>query len=154
MKTKYFPTHSQNRMKSEGNVKAARESFLHTKNKILYQLIKQRFSWMNDYIPENAENVIELGTGAGLSKQFITSKKLLLTDVLDNPWVDKYEDALNIDYPSGSLDAVICSHMIHHIANPAQFLDKITILLNGGADNNPRYLHIMDYEDSSSYHEA
>ena len=132
MKSKYFPTHTQNRMKNEGNVKAARESFLHTKNKVLYQLIKQRFSWMNDYIPENAENVIELGCGAGLSKQFITNRNLLLTDVLDNEWVDKYEDALNIDYPDGSLDVIVCSHMIHHIANPAQFFDKTENKLKRG----------------------
>ncbi|MGN0739659.1 MAG: class I SAM-dependent methyltransferase, partial [Treponema sp.] len=132
-KSKCFPTHKENRMENEGNVKAARESFLHTKNKILYQLVKQRFFWMNDYIPENAKNVIELGCGAGLSKQFIKNKNLLLTDVLENEWVDKYEDALNLDYSENSLDVILCSHMIHHIANPASFFDRITkYLCRGG----------------------
>lgn len=132
MKNKYFPARNQNRMKNEGNVKASRKSFMNTKNKILYQLIKQRFSWMNDYIPGSAKNIIELGCGAGLSKQFIHNENLILTDVLDNEWVDKYEDALNLDYPDNSLDVIICSHMIHHIANPARFLDSIAKHLTRG----------------------
>lgn len=120
----YFPSHKENRMKDEGNVKAAREAFLKTKNKILFQLVKQRYSWMNDFIPDDVDHIIELGCGAGLSRQFINNKKLLLTDVIDNEWVDQNVDALNIDYPDDSLDVIICSHMIHHIATPAQFFDK------------------------------
>ena len=132
MWTMYFPSHNQNRMKNEGNIKAARESFLHTKNKLLFQLVKQRFIWMNNYIPSDAQQIIELGCGAGLSKLFIHNEKLILTDVINNDWVDKIEDALNLDYPPNSLDVIICSHMIHHIAKPAKFFDKISEILNSG----------------------
>lgn len=50
MYKEYFPKHSENRMKNEGNVIAAREYFLTGKNRILYNLVKKRFSWMNKYI--------------------------------------------------------------------------------------------------------
>ena len=139
MKSKYFPLPSENRMGNKNDdgtvdwdIRAARESFLSTKNKILYQLVKQRYLWMNEFIPEVAQNIIELGCGAGLSKQFIINKNLLLTDVLDNEWVDRYVDALNIDYPDCSLDVLICSHMIHHLASPAQFFDKVLLKLTRG----------------------
>ena len=74
MKNEYFPLPNENRMRNtiknngveQWDIKAARNSFLNTKNKFLYQLVKQRFSWMNDYIPDSAKNIIELGGGAGL----------------------------------------------------------------------------------------
>ncbi len=132
MKNTYFPSHDENRMKNEGNVEAARKYFLEGKNRVLYNLIKQRFSWMNDYIKSTDEVVIELGCGAGLSKEFIKSEKLILTDVAEHEWVDKYMDALNLTYPDNSIDVIICSHMIHHISNPASFLDSVSKKLKVG----------------------
>lgn len=126
LKNAYFPQHWDNRMKNEGDVTAAREYFLTGKNRILYHLIEQRFSWMNKYIKASDKMILELGCGAGLSKQFIKSDKLILSDVAEHEWVDKYVDALNIDYPDESIDVIICSHMIHHISNPASFLDNVS----------------------------
>ena len=122
----YFPEHSQNRMKNEGEVTEARKYFMTGKNRILYRLIEQRFSWMNEYIQETDEVIVELGCGAGLSKEFIHSDKFVMTDVARHEWVEKYVDAMNIDYPNNSVDVFICSHMIHHISNPAVFLDAIS----------------------------
>lgn len=124
MKT-YFPTHNQNRMKNEGNVEAAREYFLTGKNRVLYHLIKERFSWMNEYIRPTDEVIVELGCGAGLSEFFIKTDKLIMTDIVEHEWVDKCIDAMNIEYPDESIDVIICSHMIHHISNPACFLDNL-----------------------------
>lgn len=132
MKNTYFPKHEENRMKSEGNVAAAREYFLTGKNKVLHSLVEQRFSWMNNYIKEQDEKVIELGCGAGFSKEFINTDKLILTDVANYDWVDEYVDALDIKYPDESVDVFICSHMIHHIANPATFLDSLSKKLRPG----------------------
>ncbi len=119
----YFPSHDENRMRQEGNVKAAREYFLKKENRILYHLIEQRYSWMNRYIHDTDRHVIELGCGAGLSAQFITNRHLVLTDVTENDWVDQIIDAMDMDYPDNFLDVIICSHMIHHLANPARFLE-------------------------------
>lgn len=75
---------------------------------------------------------MELGCGAGLSKLFIDNPKLILTDVLDNDWVDRYMDALNMDIEDESADVIICSHMIHHIAKPAKFLEQTAKKLKPG----------------------
>lgn len=132
MKKEYFPSHDKNRMKNEGDVESARSYFLLGKNKILHGLIEQRFAWMNDFIKDTDETLIELGCGAGLSKLFIKNKKLVLTDVLSNKWVDRYVDALNIDYPDNSIDVIICSHMIHHLANPMVFFEQTSRKLKHG----------------------
>lgn len=132
MKNTYFPKHEKNRMRNEGDVVSAREYFLTGKNRILYHLLRQRFSWMNNYIRTTDQTVLELGCGAGLSKQFIKSKKLILTDVAKHEWVDQYVDALNIDYSDESIDVIVCSHMIHHLSNPASFLDHVYPKLKPG----------------------
>lgn len=132
MKNTYFPTHNENRMRNEGNVEAARAYFMTGKNRVLYHLIEQRFSWMNEFINQSDQIVIELGCGAGLSKFFIHTPNLILTDVDEHPWVDKCENALEIDYPDESIDVVICSHMIHHISNPASFFDDLCRKLKPG----------------------
>lgn len=128
----YFPSHEANRMKGEGCVSDAREYFFSGKNSILKLLIEQRFSWMNDYIGENDAKIIEIGSGPGLSKEYIQSNKLVLTDILDNDWIDMHVDALDLPFEDNSLDVVICSHMIHHVAHPAVFLASIYKKLNSG----------------------
>lgn len=132
MNNTYFPKHSENRMKNEGGVEAARNYFLTGQNRVLYHLVKERFTWMNKYIKADDKVVVELGCGAGLSKQFIETGNLILTDVAEYEWVDRYMDALNVDYPDGSMDVIICSHMLHHLANPAAFFDDISRKLRSG----------------------
>lgn len=63
----YFPKVGEHRMKFEGNksIKAAREYFYTGKNRVLFGLLKQRFSWMNDYIKETDTEIRELGCGGG-----------------------------------------------------------------------------------------
>lgn len=119
-------------MKSEGDVASARAYFIEGRNRVLYHLIKQRFSWMNQYIRPSDETVIELGCGAGLSEFFIETDKLVMTDVADYEWVDRYLDAMNIDVPEESVDVFICSHMIHHLSSPASFLDSLSKALKPG----------------------
>lgn len=132
MKNAYFPTHKDNRMRNEGDVAAARKYFMTGKNRVLYHLIKQRFSWMNEYIMDSDQMVIELGCGAGLSRNFINNKNLVMTDVSEHEWVDRYMNALDIDYPDESIDVIICSHMIHHIAQPSVFLEGVCKKLKSG----------------------
>ncbi len=139
MLSEYFPSHEENRMKNERDVEAAREYFLSGENRILHRLVEQRFQWMNRYIDDRMDRVVELGCGAGLSKLFIKTDKLVLTDIEEHDWVDCYMDANRLDYPDESIDVIICSHMIHHIANPAAFLDDLGRKLKSGG-----YILIQD----------
>lgn len=139
---KFRSAHSKNRMKKEGDVANARAKFFSTQNKILHHLIKHRFSWMNDWIRSDDTKIVELGSGPGLSKEFITNKNILLTDVTrDYPWIDRKVDVttdLNV-FEDNSLDVVIVCHMLHHLAYPKVFIEQIGTKLKSGG-----YLLIQD----------
>ena len=119
----YFPQHSENRMKNEGDVAAAREFYIDHKPNNLFMLLKARYGWMNKYL-EGKYKIIELGAGAGFSKFFL-EKDIILTDVVKHNWIDMRIDALNPEIEDGSVDVIICSHMIHHLASPMEFFEIV-----------------------------
>lgn len=119
----YFPSHTENRMVSEGDVAAARARFLTERPNNLNFLLEQRYGWMNEYLC-GKERVVELGSGAGFAKEFIRNISLKLTDIVKHPWIDEQVDAVKLPYEPESLDAIICSHMIHHIASPVTFFKQ------------------------------
>ena len=86
---------------------------------------------MNNYLSPH-DNIVEFGAGAGLVKEFIDVKNYLVTDVTPQPWVDQVVDALKPPFVEESFDAIICSHMIHHLAQPTKFLYIAERLLKPG----------------------
>jgi len=139
----YFPKHKDNRMDNEGDINSARKKYFKKKPTNLQYLLNNRYCWMNQYI-NGKEKVVELGSGAGFSREFINNPKLLLTDVNNtNVWIDQKVDALNMPFKSQSLDVIICSHMIHHIASPAFFFKEVERVLKSNG-----YLLIHDTHTS------
>ena len=134
-------------MSQEGDVARARADFLERGNRNLHVLLKQRLDWMNNYIRSD-EIVVELGCGAGLTEFFVTSGRLLSTDVHPYPWAAACIDALHLPLAPGSVDVFICVNMIHHLAAPTTFLDSmITCLRPGGRlliqEPNPSFMLLL-----------
>ncbi|MDA8698178.1 methyltransferase domain-containing protein [Rhodopirellula sp.] len=86
---------------------------------------------MDSYLA-GCEQVIEIGSGAGFSKVFLSNEKIRLTDVVKHDWIDEEVDALNTPYADSSLDAVVSSHMIHHLATPVVFFREMARILKPG----------------------
>lgn len=118
-------------MVDEGDVGSARKSFVASRFNNLDALLKQRFGWMNDHIAPN-DRVVEFGCGAGFSRLYVDHPGLILTDVLENEWVDQIADAMNPPFEAESIDVIICSHMIHHMASPLAFFEKARQILRPG----------------------
>ncbi|MBS2023925.1 MAG: class I SAM-dependent methyltransferase [Deltaproteobacteria bacterium] len=129
--TTYFPQHADNRMANEGNVAASRANFLQRRPSNLAFLLEQRYGWMNEYLTD-ASVAYELGCGAGFGKEFIRAKNFRLTDVVAQPWVELEVDALRMPFEPGSVDALVCSHMIHHLAFPKRFFAEAARVLKPG----------------------
>ena len=70
----------ENRMKSIANTKIARELYYSSDSQNVKFLLQKRFTWMNEFIKENDVG-IEVGSGAGFSKDFIKNKNFKLTDL-------------------------------------------------------------------------
>ncbi|MCD4830516.1 MAG: class I SAM-dependent methyltransferase [Anaerohalosphaeraceae bacterium] len=105
-----------------------RQNILDGKNRNLEYLLKKRFSWMNSYIEPDHKG-LELGCGMGLLKWYINASNLILTDVEQHPWVNKKVDALDMCFDNSSMDYIVSSNMIHHIAQPHRFFAECSRVL-------------------------
>lgn len=127
----YFPRSNQRSVLKAGDVVTARDNYLETKPRNLVNLLSLRYQWMNKYL-KPSDSIVEFGAGAGLVKEFIDAKNYLVTDITPRPWVDKVVDALNPPFHDESFDVIICSHMIHHLAQPVKFLSIAERILKPG----------------------
>ena len=84
---------------------------------------------MNDFINENDVG-IEVGSGAGFSKEFIKNRNFKLTDLGSDDHLDyKNIDAQNTGFEDNSFNYVIASNMIHHIPFPIKFFKEMNRIL-------------------------
>ena len=124
----FYPDFSQYKLGKTLNLEKSRNSFILNRFSNLDFLLKNRYDWMNKYI--HSDDVgIELGCGIGVSKLYIHNQHLSLTDVIENPWVEKVVDALDMPYADSSLDYIIAVNMIHHLSNPARFFKECSRVL-------------------------
>ena len=125
-------SNNENRMKSIADTKIARELYYSSKSKNVKFLLNERFSWMNDFI-QDEETGIEVGSGAGFSKDFIKNKNFKLTDIGEDDHLDfKNIDAQSTGFESESFDYVIASNMIHHIPFPIKFFKEMNRIIKKG----------------------
>ena len=131
IKKKIYFEHDQNLMKNEGYIHKAREYFYKKKNKNLYKLLENRYSWINKFLSEG-DKILELGSVANLLKDFI-DKKIYTSDFNNNEFLDyKNVDACNTGFSDNSFDRVISSNLIHHIAYPIKHFNEINRILKSG----------------------
>jgi SAM-dependent methyltransferase len=130
-KRTYIPPRGSDRLAGHGDYAATRARFLARPHSNLRFLVRERYAWMNPYL-EGRERVVELGAGPGLSREFLRAPGLEVTDVLANPWIDRRVDAMALPYAPGSIDAIICSHMIHHVPRPVDMLRGVEAALRPG----------------------
>ncbi len=125
-------SHNENRMKSIADTKIARELYYSSKSKNVKFLLNERFSWMNDFI-QDEDTGIEVGSGAGFSKDFIKNKNFKLTDIGEDDHLDfKKIDAQSTGFEGESFDYVIASNMIHHIPFPIKFFKEMNRIIKKG----------------------
>lgn len=126
----YFADPARDRLRQASDLKASREAFLGSRFNNLDYLLRERYSWMRDWLWPGA-TVAELGAGAGFASLYLDCE-LILTDVVENRWIGAVMDAARTAFRSGSLDVVILSNVLHHVAAPARFLDEANRILKPG----------------------
>ena len=128
----YTPAHAENRMRSEGDVIAARADYARRRTANLRHLARSRFDWMNEFVPPGARGV-DIGCGAGLSAEFIRARRLLLSDFRFQSFLDiAGVDALNLPFAGGAFDFVVASNVIHHVPRPGRFLREARRVIRAG----------------------
>ena len=68
--------------------------------------------------------IVEIGTGAGFSSNFLQSFSYLKTDAIDTGLQDLIVDAQVLPFDNESLDVIFGVDVFHHISKPFQFLEE------------------------------
>lgn len=97
----------------------------------LHAIYEEWYSLLITSIPEGAEAVLEIGSGAGFFKsifpEVITSECFYLSDI------DMVLDASSLPFKDGSLKAIIMTDVFHHLPKPRLFLGEASrCLCRGG----------------------
>ena len=126
----FFKEYKAKKIKAP-DIYSNRERIMSSGNKNLIFLLNKRFSWMNKYI-KGKKIIIELGSGNGCIKKIINNKKIILTDIIKYPWINKKVDMLKVNLGKKyfkKVDVFIINHSLHHCANPSLTLKKISLYL-------------------------
>ena len=73
-----------------------RKKILESENQNLIFLLNKRFKWMEKYL-NGKKNIIESGSGNGCIKKILNNKHIILTDIIEYPWINKKVDMLEVD---------------------------------------------------------
>tara|TARA_B100000902_G_scaffold242574_1_gene229675 strand:- start:1607 stop:2401 length:795 start_codon:yes stop_codon:yes gene_type:complete len=109
------------------NIFENRKKIFSSKSPNLIYLLEKRFRWMEKYMVKK-KIIVELGSGNGCIKKILKNKKIILTDIVKYPWIDKKIDMLKVNLGKkylNKVDVFIINHSLHHCANPYVCLEKM-----------------------------
>jgi SAM-dependent methyltransferase len=86
--------------------------------KLVYQEFYRQIHQCVNYTIDG--QIVELGSGIGNIKTEIP--KAICTDIFENPWIDRVENAYQLSFQSNSLSNLILFDVFHHIEYPGNAL--------------------------------
>jgi SAM-dependent methyltransferase len=132
LKRPFRPLRHTTRMRNEGDVLAARDAYYSSRHLNLPWLVRSRYEWMNSFIKEE-DRGLDIGCGAGFSRDILHTKNLLLADYAYYDFLDVAGiDAMETPFVDQQFDVVVATHMIHHLAHPIRFFREMARILRPG----------------------
>ena len=115
------------KLKKKSDPYRERLKIFNGKNKNLRFLLENRFLWMRPFL-KNKKKIIEVGSGTGCI-QLILKKKIILTDLIKYPWINKKINMTRMNLEKkylNKVDIFIVNQTLHHCPNPAKTLKKMS----------------------------
>ena len=118
-------------MSHTGDVNVTRDRYFSGKMpRNLDALLAERHEWMRPFISGRA---IEVGSGAGLSREYLAPIPVLLSDVGKQDFLDYCDvDATALPFDDESCNTLIANNVIHHLAHPQVMFDEAWRVLRPG----------------------
>ena len=125
----FEPRPAQNRMHNRGGVAVARQAYEEGRSPNLRALLQHRYEWLQGLVDPSWEGV-ELASGIGVTKDFLTARSLLITDIGDGGWLDMGNvDALATPFAADQFDFVLIQNAIHHLSRPVALFPEMARIL-------------------------
>lgn len=90
--------------------------------------LRERYAFLKNVI-KPGERVLEVGTGIGLTANYLPKVKLIQTDVEANHWLDVASDVEALPFPDKLFDAIVCILVLHHVQRPRTALSEFSRIL-------------------------
>jgi SAM-dependent methyltransferase len=96
-------------------------------------------------------DILEIGSGAGISKMHLTTLNILRTDIFEFPLNDVRGgiDSHRLPFENGSFDSCIAIDVLHHLANPLIALTELKRVTE--FDKSGKIVLIEPYVSAFSY---
>ena len=78
----------------------------------------------------DGKGILEIGSGIGAIKTVLP--KCITSDIFSNPWLDRRENAYNINFPDSSLNGVVLFDVWHHLEYPGSVLQELARIVRPG----------------------
>lgn len=96
---------------------------------LLREIYNDFYKLISENVNKNVKGIIvEIGSGIGNIKSAL--KEAVTTDIFDNPWIDKVENAYRLSYKDGTISNLILFDVFHHLEFPGNALEEFYRVLN------------------------
>jgi len=100
-------------------------------NKFLKEIYIDWYSSFKNYLSQIPEGkILEIGSGGGFCKEIIP--EVITSDILELDYVDMTFSAEAIPFEDASLSAIFMINVLHHIPDPAKFIEEARRVLKSG----------------------
>ena len=95
----FSPSPNASRLSGHGDYRETRRRFFRKTHSNLRFLMKERYEWMQPYLIKK-ERVVELGAGPGLSREYLKSTNIELTDIIESEWIRQINTSFQFNLTS------------------------------------------------------
>ena len=94
-------------------------------------LLTRRTEFLRRFL-KAGDRVLEIGAGLGIVPLYVKGVRATSTDVSYKPWLHSVADAMRLPFQDGVFDAVVCLHVLHHLAHPSRAVEEMVRVAKPG----------------------
>ena len=94
-------------------------------------LLTNRTAFLRRFL-RPGDQVLEIGAGLGIVSTYVKHLRLVSSDIQPKPWLDVVADGMRLPFADARFDAVVCLHVLHHLARPRQGIEEMLRVVRPG----------------------